>query len=982
MNRLLFTFITLLFALTICPIAEAQNLLPGDSSFEAGPAGWLGGQCIQRSDAKYGKHVLVLNQAFNHSRIYDGLIQPNKTYTLSFFARNTNGGSEASLQVHHVRYAPITSQHKLKLTSQWQQFHITLPGQSVQRTIYITVNQPQNQTIELDGMMLNEGSKPLPFEPENACIVDISPTNAPGNILYEDEPIPAVKIGVYNGTTAQQNGNLEIVTRDGYGHEHQRREIKVRLEQSESQQVTYQPLMDMQRGYFQVIAQYMVDGHVIDRHIMPFGVVAHQADIRSEDSSFGIHPDTARVTLAAMPRIGARWMRVFGHWEYIQRKREEAFPKDMFDEALKNDLSVLYSFKIAESMPQGPWQEDTVQKHRQSLNQMIQWLGKHAPKAIKVWEIENEPDLGYPTHLKCSLKDGAKAYGQVLNVAAQAFKQYCPDQAIAAMAVSGNEQDNQFITQANLGNEELYDIASVHPYNGARYIGPSLRTVAPDAYIREHMIDKASVFKDKQLWAGEIGWAYDTLMPMDHQTYQTYSDYVARAMILMKSVPQVKKIIWFKSQGCYERDHYHYGLWRSEFEPTAAAVFFANIARQLEGATPYKPVYDSDLQVYTFTDRDGQAFAAAWQYKGQVDQMLLDHPASSIHVTDLYGNPVNVTQQNDKAVIGTSSTPVWIRIDHMNVQQLADKLQTTQINIPAVAITPFMIDEHKIVVFAKNNLQQTIPLTLRLSGGTERQLNLAASQVRSITLENHEMILKDTLNIDAITPGSTQQHAINMQAIRDCPWLQDNHSAFEELRDKGQWINLHQRGSIYPPDGNIGWDSAADLSGQFACGYDNQYFYFMADVTDPVQHQTSESYRAWNGDSLQLTFDTLADAREGEFTLDNNDCELIAWLSPSGPKVAMTHSSKDIAGSTLTEAQVQITRKDHQTLYQLAIPWDHLEKLNPMAGRLFGFNFIVNQNNGRGRRYWLGLTEGIGEGKYPYLYNTFRLTTPEHIDRK
>ncbi len=977
MSRHLFTYFTLSYALILGQVTQAQNLLPGDTSFEAGPAGWLGGHCQPRSDAPHGNHVLVLDKTFNHSRIYDNLIQPGKTYTLSFHARKTNGNGNASLQVYHVRYAPIGKRLNLKLTHSWQKFQITLPILDVQRTVYFTLNQPENQIIELDSMMLNEGAKPQPFEPWANCIVDISPTQAPGNILYEDQMLPSVKVGLYNATQSLQDGQLEIVTLDGYGKEHQRKQIHIKLNKSQSQQVTYQPLTSMQRGYFQIIAEYKVNQRVIDRQIMPFGVVAHPVDINSEDSSFGIHPDTARVTLAAMPRIGARWLRVFGHWEYLQRKREQAFPGDLFDQAMKHDLSVLYSFKIAESMPKGPWHDATVAEHQPSLDQMIQWLGQNAPKAIKVWEIENEPDLGYPTHLKCSLKEGAQAYGKVLNIAAQSFRQHCPDKPIAAMSVSGNEQDNQFIMQANVGNNDLYDIASVHPYNGARYIGPAMRTVAPDAYIRQYLIEKASVFKDKQLWAGEIGWAYDSLMPMDHQTYTTYSDYVARAMILMKSVREVKKVIWFKSQGCYERGNFHYGLWRSEYEPTAAAVFYANIARQLEGATPYKPVYESDLQVYTFTDRDSKGLAAAWQYKGHVDQMLIDQPASQIHITDLYGNSVQVSEKDGQTVIPIRSTPVWIRIDNMSAQQLAQTLQTTQINIPAVTINPFLIHDQELVVFVKNNLQRPLPLSMQLSGGSQRTLNMAPGQVRSITLHHIGPLLQDILALKAKTPNGTQHHTVNMQTIRNCPILTDQNNPFEQLKQTQQWIDLHQRGCIYPPDGNIGWDTPADLSGKFACGYDSKNFYFQANVTDPVHHQTSESYRAWNGDSLQLTFDTLADAREGEFVLDDNDCELIAWLSPSGPKVAMTHSSKNIAGAILTDAKVQITRKDNLTIYQLAIPWKHLEKLTPIPGRLFGFNFIVNQNNGQGRRYWLGLTEGIGEGKYPYLYNTFRLTAPK-----
>jgi hypothetical protein len=163
------------------------------------------------------------------------------------------------------------------------------------------------------------------------------------------------------------------------------------------------------------------------------------------------------------------------------------------------------------------------------------------------------------------------------------------------------------------------------------------------------------------------------------------------------------------------------------------------------------------------------------------------------------------------------------------------------------------------------------------------------------------------------------------------------------------------------------------MSGRFNCAYDDQYFHFAADVTDPVHVQDARNYRAWNGDSLQLALDTLNNAPEGVFDFDTDDVELIAWLGPAGAQLAFTHSDKHPMGTAVPGAIVDITRKGDVTCYRLSIPWDQMGKLTPMNGRIFGMNFIVNQNNGKGRRYWLGLSQGIGEGKYPYLYPKFRL---------
>ena len=111
------------------------------------------------------------------------------------------------------------------------------------------------------------------------------------------------------------------------------------------------------------------------------------------------------------------------------------------------------------------------------------------------------------------------------------------------------------------------------------------------------------------------------------------------------------------------------------------------------------------------------------------------------------------------------------------------------------------------------------------------------------------------------------------------------------------------------------------------------------------------------------------------FEYNENDVEFIAWLDDEGPHLEKTWSPANDIGMPVPESKVEITRDDakHLTRYRIALPWSQLGKLAPEPGRLFRFNFIVNQNNGTGRNYWLGVTEGIGEMKYPFLYKVFQL---------
>ena len=65
------------------------------------------------------------------------------------------------------------------------------------------------------------------------------------------------------------------------------------------------------------------------------------------------------------------------------------------------------------------------------------------------------------------------------------------------------------------------------------------------------------------------------------------------------------------------------------------------------------------------------------------------------------------------------------------------------------------------------------------------------------------------------------------------------------------------------------------------------------------------------------------------------------------------------------------TRVDNDTIYEAAISWEALGIQTPQPGKVMAINFIVNDNDGQGRLYWMGLTPGIAEGKQPGVYRKF-----------
>ena len=138
-------------------------------------------------------------------------------------------------------------------------------------------------------------------------------------------------------------------------------------------------------------------------------------------------------------------------------------------------------------------------------------------------------------------------------------------------------------------------------------------------------------------------------------------------------------------------------------------------------------------------------------------------------------------------------------------------------------------------------------------------------------------------------------------------------------------------------------------------------------VHDPVHHvEADDPGRFWQSDSLQLALDPLNDAGATPgFSADDREFGLV--LGAQGARVVQTAPER-----RRLDSPVSIARQGADTIYRVALPWD-LIGVSPEAGRVLGISFIVNQNNGQGRAYWMGLTPGIGEAKRPVAYRDLYL---------
>ena len=86
------------------------------------------------------------------------------------------------------------------------------------------------------------------------------------------------------------------------------------------------------------------------------------------------------------------------------------------------------------------------------------------------------------------------------------------------------------------------------------------------------------------------------------------------------------------------------------------------------------------------------------------------------------------------------------------------------------------------------------------------------------------------------------------------------------------------------------------------------------------------------------------------------------YSSPGGVPIR-TGELPDTLGYT-------ISRNNTRTDYEVIIPWQLLGADGPVTTP-FRLNFIVNDDDGKGRKQWLQITPGIGEQKNANLFPLF-----------
>ena len=973
------------------------NMLPGNTSFECSDENW--NMVLDRTtQAAIGTASLKMpgDKSSVWSKPYYDILDGGKPYTYSFYARAAKKcrltAGVFSFNLERLAY------NDFNLDTQWRRFSLQVPADAVEKLIrhwsvknkgfakygimLLFKNKSPDTDIWLDAIQINPGSTPMPFEPGNNISAAVHTSPCSKGILPVSVGPVDLKIDLYNARKTSIKVTAELRVRDYYGHDVCRKTFEPELEPGKTYSTTIPVDISGRKGFFNAELNIYEQGKKICAVERSFVTTAKPA--ASSDHFMGIHPNTMQQhDINALDAVGVKAVRVFFHsWIAKCVDGKWQFPKGWdLKPYLEKDMMPLVS-------TMWEWKKTSEIDLQTQLKNYVEYCRQFVRKYgayTRYWEIENEPNLTMPVKLGITREAAADFYAQVLREASAAIREIQPD-AVISVGVSDGRDNILWYRTILKKAKDSFAVFALHPYSSLRLVSSENNDMGPETVTMKQRIEKVrELIREynggQQIWVGEIGWVLTCLEPVISDPARRHARFLVRTVLLAKAAG-AKHVFYFIEEGVYERHGFAFGLWTGEMQPRPAVAAYATMAQIIGDSEFVGPIIENGTQYGYMFEKGGKPFAAVWQTENaQPTSIILKSGDGKFHLTDIMNNPLPVPGNgNGELVVPISPDPVFVFSDNLTKGQFSSLMTAAKWSIPPVQAELYPASNRKIVCRIDNNYKSTQSGVVSIASdklkftpsSQEFVINPGGNTFCGFSLPDDQTLAgNNSLKIDVKTGRGDIKKTTEL-SLYACSYKAVNlQLPFGEAVKGLTSTILDSRLFILPPDDFVEWKGPADLSVAAYTAWDESNFYFLADVTDDIHCQHQSVNKLWASDSIQIAFDTRANARASVFNYDDDDLEIDMALSDGKSLWNVGHAGASMLKNTGSPVVI-VTRENNHTYYKCAVPWSRLN-LTPQPGMAYGFNFIVNEDEGQGRSHFMGMTPGIGEKKYPYLFRKFYL---------
>lgn len=597
---------------------------------------------------------------------------------------------------------------------------------------------------------------------------------------------------------------------------------------------------------------------------------------------------------------------------------------------------------------------------------------------VRYWEVWNEPDIDFwlsPTTYYIKLFDATSAFIKNRDPRATVLN--------GGLAAVRREPNPNFVDEFLAGAAEAdWGVFAYHDYN----------TFA-DFLARRSMVGGwlRRLKQPRPVWINEGG--FHTLLGGGEK---------AQALMLVKKIASspafgIGAYFWYDmlddGENPNETEH-HFGLAYRDGQPKPAWSAYQALIRELGRARYLRSVPASELRAGGWAhlyELPGKAPATdqathvlvLWQEGGSrlVPSWLGvgDH-ARVLGASDLMGNPVAASASGHGAVLTLGDEPIYVHIRSEDGGAPALTLRSL-LDAPPLAVL-FPGRETQLMLRFANPFPESDTLKLDFAGNipgmevlpTRVELLLAAGEARDVLIRLQPPAKpadgpapRLALNIAFANAGVSLPAGLPISLAIPVPRMPVSESGM----GTSAAIRLVGRDHVYnrysaEPNPLMHWQGVDDLGGsaRFVCDADG--LRVEVSVRDNAHVQKDIGADLWQSDSLQLGI------RPNE--TDAGFIELGLARAEDGQVGGWVYSTVSAAslplGRLAASVRREVSRVGTTTTYRLHLPWSALGRTGPITGG-FRMNFIVNDDDGRGRKQWLKLSDGLGDAKTPELWPIF-----------
>lgn len=964
------------------------------------------------------------------------ILEPGKTYTLSAYMKSNTPGMSAEVCLFET-WKRIKK--KVELNTEWKRYSVTgkIPVYWLPLVIpMINCRVTKGQKVWIDAVSLTEGEL-VPYAPQEVEIGAV--TGVFANSFLPDEKT-VIEAKVINNSNRTLSGLFTCEIKNIAGELVGKIEKKLNISGSKSKKVELTPNINNQGLYLCEFKVFNGKGDLLSENNFRFARIAAPKDdngVLIGDHSSSIFFNSQQHwqnQLKFYKRFGIGLLRTFVPM-FKYGTGVEYSKKDMLDDitipggqvdrrismTAKAGINILlcYKPKLGEILKNGAktgkyYSDGKVKAFAAGLKRIVEFYkGK-----VKYYEVMNEPDIDRsPLY-----KGGAmppRTYVRFLKPAYLAAKKADPDCVVMGCDIAGLARNYRWIMNAlDYGALDYLDILSFHPYQN--------KPEMPDyAYPLQALKDviKTKFKKELPLWDTEGCWnrrhfpqygiVYNDLCTRIKgkriNTRIWSRDYCLAEKELIQAAFFARMLIIGTFYGVKSHTSHALGSQGSDlsafidanFTPAALGLVCKAFVQRFSNVKPLKELdLGTAVRSYSFMKPDGTFIVAVWALGDQeLKASLSIRDGGEIEkVFRMDGGKLNLSRSSDgKLILPLEPYPIYLVLPkNMTPSECLEKLTIDGIKKPYnIEVAVPSREELEVKIFSRLTNRQGGILRVELPKPLQLVKNeIKIDKLAKVTLvkfqianpETWENLKKYTAKI-SYTPNKGKP-TVQFQDFSPlfCRFID---KAFKVDGNLNDWskippVTLGKERVVKEFNKGLYHSNGKDFSCDFRCAWDNDFIYLAWDVKDDVhcQKYTKKSQSIYyQGDSIQIYFDTMKNAQKGA-SFDDDDCIYAIWSGPKGPKIFRERAARfELSGlrdGYSEKAELAVVRnKNGHTIYELALPLSELKPLIAQKGKRAGFCFLLNDNDGvmgdninqNGREAAISLTpKGTEPYQRPYLY--------------